>query len=113
MKENIPFNKFIDWEKYSIDWEKYSRGETEKIRREMFSIMRNITWDDFLSCTKEEIEKIPLGWIYDWTHITCSWGKQNKVEELYSRYNIVPLNGNDYLEKFDPEYTKYRKILKR
>ena len=106
MKENIPFDKFIDWVKYNNNPIQYSLIEHQNIMFEMYSIMITITWDDFLSCSEQEMEKIPIGWIYDWTHVTCSWDKQDKVKDLYSRYNIVPLSGRVYLYRFDPTFGK-------
>ena len=66
--------------------------------------MEKITWQDFEDCTREEMEKIPLGWIYDWTHVVADYGKQGKVQALYERYNLTPLNGREYLMRFCPDY---------
>ena len=105
MKENIPFDKFIQY-LLEMDSPTFPKSHDDKIKQakkenEKFAEMTKVTWEDFESCTKEEMEKIPLGWLYDWTHVTANYDKQDKVEELYSRYGLTPLYGKKYLSRFE------------
>ena len=105
MKENIPFNKFLDYvkdtQRDNIFHTRIGRNLYHQEQNERFEEMQKITWEDFENCSKEEMEKIPLGWLYDWTHVTAEYDKQEKVNELYSRYGLMPLDGTKYIKKFE------------
>lgn len=76
--------------------------EQIKNSEKQFELMKTITWEEFESLSKEELERIPIGWIYDWTHV-CGGGyyHQAKVEELYKKYNLpTEFNTSLYLKKF-------------
>ena len=76
--------------------------ERTKNSEKQFELMKTITWEEFESLSKEELERIPIGWIYDWTHV-CGGGyyHQAKVEELYKKYNLpTEFNVLLYLKKF-------------
>ena len=103
MKENIPFDKFLEYvkEDEELSYLKMSTKEYSEKENAKFEEMKKVTWEDLENCSKEEMEKIPLGWLYDWTHVTVNYDKQDKVEELYSRYGLTPLYGRKYINRFE------------
>lgn len=103
MKENIPFNKFVFYIKNSLKTYKVgSKGWFKQItiENEIFAEMEKISWADFKSLSRSEMKLVPAGYVYDWTIVTESYDLKNKVEELYSRYDLPMLSGKDYLRKF-------------
>ena len=65
--------------------------------------MKLVKWENFESLSKVELERIPIGWVYDWTHV-CGGGSfyQDKVEDLYKKYDLpTEFNFFLYLKKYD------------
>lgn len=98
----IPFEKIYDfYEKYQqvpLDDKKWL--EYHRHLLEMFEIMHQFTPEDIEKLTKEELEKLPIGWLYDWNKVTGGFEDPDKILELYQKYNIKPLNSEECLKKF-------------
>ena len=74
-----------------------------KNSEKQFELMKTIAWENFESLSKVELERIPIGWVYDWTHV-CGAGNyyQEKVEKLYKKNNLpTEFNTSLYLKKYD------------
>lgn len=77
--------------------------EQIKNSEKQFELMKTIAWENFESLSKVELERIPIGWVYDWTHV-CGGGHyyQEKVEKLYKKNNLpTEFNTSLYLKKYD------------
>lgn len=101
MKENIPFSKFYDYyhENENLEFSK------EKINRQTrwLEAMNGVTWEDLKSLTPDEMIKIPICWVFDWTHVTANYDLQDEVEGLYKRYGLPIYSLKEYLAKFKVE----------
>ena len=74
-----------------------------KNSEKQFELMKTIAWENFESLSKVELERIPIGWVYDWTHV-CGGGHyyQKKVKKLYKKNNLpTEFNTSLYLKKYD------------
>lgn len=99
MKENIPFSEFYDF--YKED-KKNLELSKEKINKQTkwLNAMDGVTWEDLEGLSPDEMIKIPICWIYDWTHATASYDLQDKVEQLYKRYKLPIYSLKEYLSYF-------------
>ena len=116
----IPFDKIFEHVKmnekfihYLDDEEK--NKEYHNSMEEQFEIMKKFTWEDFESLTAEELERIPIAWLYDWTNVTGHWDYQDKVKGLYEKHNLPILTPREYLRKYEKkqlyEYSEIHNIL--
>lgn len=109
--EHVKMNeKFIH---YLDDEEK--NKEYHKSMEEQFEIMKTLKWEDFESLTADELERIPIAWLYDWTDVTGHWDYQDKVKGLYEKHNLPILTPREYLRKYEKkqpyEYCDIHSIL--
>jgi len=56
--------------------------------KELLNLMNNIKRKDIKELSKEELEKIPMYWLFDWNSITKTFSDNNKIIELYNKYGI-------------------------
>jgi len=112
----IPFDEFCDYIRNNID---ISLDNEEKMKEyhnwqyKKFEKMKKFTWEYFEKLSKEELERIPYAWLYDWMHVTSNFEFEGKIEELYTKHNLKILSPKEYLEKFDKMryYDDIHKIL--
>lgn len=116
----IPFEKIFEHAKMNEKYIHYlddeeKNKEYHKSMEEQFEIMKGLAWEDFECLTVEELEQIPIGWIYDWNKVTGGLEDEKKILELYEKRNLTPLLPKQYLKKFDNEqlakHIDVRKIL--
>lgn len=103
MKENIPFSEFYEYYKENkIYMHSENQDLVQHVKREQawFKIMERVRWEDFESLSPDEMIKIPIWWVYDWTHVTAHYGLQEKVEQLYTRYKLPIYTVDQYLNYF-------------
>lgn len=113
MKNNIPFDKFVLYIKNSLnDCIVGGKDWIEKITTEnaIFEEMEKIKWQDFVNLSIDEMKLIPAGYIYDWTIVNGLFDLQEKIPDLYSRYSLPMLSGNDYLKSIQDNKNKIFKI---
>ena len=99
MKENIPFPDFYEYYKNDKNNLEFSKEKINK-RNEWLNAMSGVTWEDLESLTPDEMIRIPICWVYDWTHVTGNYGSQENVEQLYKRYNLPIYTLEQYLHYF-------------
>ena len=95
--------------------DKDKKQEYLDVQQEQFEIMQQIKWDDFEVLPAKDLERIPIGWIYDWMRVTGYLEYQDKVKELYEKHNLKVLSAREFLFKFKKrspvEYDDVRSIL--
>lgn len=99
MKENIPFSDFYEYYKNDKNNLEFSKEKITK-RNEWLNAMSGVTWEDLESLTPDEMIRIPICWVYDWTHVTGNYDSQENVEQLYKRYGLPIYTLNQYLHYF-------------
>ena len=90
------------------------KNPTKEQTEQQFEIMKNISWQDFENLSKQELEKIPVGWIYDWEKITGTNHSQKQIENLYKKHNIKTFPLHQYQTKFSrpiPPHDDVNQIL--
>lgn len=95
MKEFIPFDKFVEF----LTKEPFEEGYESKAE-EHFKLMTKVEWKDFENLSKEELEKVPIAWIYDWTNVTANFHLQELVPSLYEKQGLTVLTPEQYLRKY-------------
>ena len=101
----LPTEVFVDFIKNNSKLCKDDEKLKEKVENneEQFEIMRKIKWEDFETLSKEELARIPIGWIYDWAHI-CGGGYdyQEKIKALFEKHNLpLQFDKRKYLLKYN------------
>lgn len=99
MKENIPFSDFYEYYKNEKNNLEFSKEKINK-RNVWLNAMNGVTWEDLESLKPDEMIKVPIFWVYDWTHVTGNYGLQEKVESLYKRYGLPIYTLSQYLYYF-------------
>lgn len=120
-KMKIPVDKIFQYVKNEMNKFygkfKQSKEEYDKDVNEQFDIMIQCKWEDLENLSKEELEKIQPGWLYDWTNVTGHWDYEYKVTELFKKHNLSTLTPREYLNKFDnkelPKHDDVHEILPR
>ena len=106
MKSNIPFSYFYNYYKD----ESLHRLDDSKDRinknTQWLNAMSGVTWEDLESLNPDEMIRIPICWVYDWTHVTANYDLQEEVEHLYKRYNLPIYDIKQYLMFFKPSSEK-------
>ena len=106
MKEFIPFDKFVEF----LTKEPFEEGYQQKAE-EHFKLMTKVEWEDFENLSKEELDKVPIAWIYDWTHVTANYHLQEVVRSLYEKQGLTVLTQNNICENMDLKKVKYYQSL--
>ncbi len=100
MKDNIPFSKFYEYYKQEEDTKfQFSKEKTNR-QTQWLNAMADVTWEDLESLKPDEMIKIPIAWIYDWTHVTANYILQDQVQSLYNRYHLPIYSIKEYLSFF-------------
>lgn len=113
----IPFDKIFEHVKMNENFIHYLTDEERnkeyhKSMEEQFELMKELAWEDFENLTAEELERIPIAWLYDWTNVMGHWDYQDKVKELYEKHNITILTPKEYIKKYDKKQTAtYKKSI--
>lgn len=102
MKDKIPFDKLYDYIKYqlvrNLNPTHDEFVEYHRIMNEHFALMQQVEWEDFENLTKDEMARIPISWIYDWTHVCggSQYQDKEKIENLYKKHNLEPFEISSY-----------------
>ena len=100
----LPVDKIFEYSKNNI---KSACGQTEskeefyKQQHEQFEIMKQCKWEDIENLSKQDLEKIQIGWLYDWIRVTGHFDYERRVKELFKKHNLKILTPKEYLNKFD------------
>ena len=101
MKNDFPFHELISYEKKKVgEWHCESPTELEDLKKTMLEKINQLTWEDFVSFNKNEMELLPANYIYDWARAKNSKFVK-KIPELYSRYYLQELSGKEFIDNFD------------
>lgn len=44
--------------------------------------MQRVLWEDIIKLNKEDFERIPICWLYDWCHITANYEYQATISSF-------------------------------
>lgn len=99
MKENIPFSEFYNFYQEDKNDLEFSKDKINRQTR-WLNAMNDVTWKDLENLSPDEMIKIPICWIFDWTHVTANYDLQEKVEQLYKRYKLPIYSLREYLAYF-------------
>lgn len=102
MPQMIPYELF---EEYIQLTKSHPKNEKERIEHyknldKHFRSMEAILWEDIEKLSKEELERIPISWLYDWAHVTANYEYQEKIPSLYDKYGITKLTNYQYYNKY-------------
>jgi hypothetical protein len=89
------FSNFIEFAQNVI-----TKVDNEEIRLKRSVFLNELIqfeWEDIILIQKESLIHIPISWIYDWSHCTANYDKQELVKGLYLKYNIPILSIDDFL----------------
>lgn len=80
--------------------------------KELSTLMNKIKWEDIKKLSKEELEKIPMYWLFDWNSITNTFNDNTKIMELYHNYGIKEQSLSQCLKNnYKQFYPDIHKIL--
>lgn len=100
----VPVDKIFEYTKNNMK-NVYGKLETKvefyKEQIEQFEIMKQCNWEDIENLSKQDLEKIQIGWLYDWIRVTGHLDYECKVKELFKKHNLKILTPKEYLNKFD------------
>lgn len=102
MEQIIPYNLFKDYIVMALE---HLQNDDERIeyykRLEKHILsMQRVLWEDIIKLNKEDLERIPICWLYDWCHITANYEYQATIKELYKNNNIPQLNNKQFFKKY-------------
>lgn len=102
MEQKIPYHLFKEYIEHTRN-HPTTTEETTKHYKDMekhANSMREVLWEDITKLTKEDLERIPIAWLYDWAHITANYEYQEKITELYDNYEIPKLSNSAFYKKY-------------
>ena len=47
-----------------------------------FKLLRTLQWDDIISLTKEQLQQVNPAILYDWSHISANYDKQEELQKI-------------------------------
>ena len=78
-KSDIPFDMFF--EKYFPE-DRHGEHIDTVAQNEYFDVMERITLEDLQSLTPEELNCIPMSWLYDWHHCKAHYFAKGEPEKF-------------------------------
>lgn len=98
MENKIPYELF---EEYICLGKTHPKSQQEQVKyyndlNKHFKSMENVLWEDIEKLGKEELERIPISWLYDWAHATANYEYQEQIAKLYDKYHLPKLSNNQF-----------------
>jgi hemerythrin superfamily protein len=102
MDQKIPYHLFKDYIEMTRTKLK-NNSEMAKYYKDLEKhtiSMQNVLWEDIQKLSKEDLARIPISWLYDWTHVTANYHLQDQIAPLYEQHNLPKLSNQAFYNKY-------------
>ena len=101
MEQKIPYHLFKRYIEYTRQATSHLTNTSEYFKEMEIhaNSIREVLWEDIEKLTKEDLARIPIAWLYDWSHITANYDCQEKITALYDNYEIPKLSNKAFYTK--------------